>query len=55
MKKEVVSPVLTLLAMVLIIISRLMDAGKFDWIASAAFILILASAYNIWSIYKSSK
>lgn len=55
MKKELISPLLIILAMLLLIVSRIMDAQTLDWIAYAAIIIIIASAYNVVQIIKNSK
>jgi hypothetical protein len=55
MKKELISPLLIILAMLLLIVSRIMDAQTLDWMAYAAILIIIASAYNIMKIVKNSK
>ncbi len=38
--------------MILIVISRLLDEQKLDWIAYAAVAVIIASGYHMYSILK---
>lgn len=41
--------------MLLLIISRVIDEQTLDWIAYAAIVIIIASAYNIITVVKNSK
>ncbi len=55
MKKELISPLLTILAMILLIMSRIIDAQKMDWLAYVALVIIIASIIYIIKPIKSSK
>ena len=47
MKKELISPLLTMSAMILLIISRLLSSGGMDWIGYAAVVILIACAVII--------
>ena len=55
MKKELINPLLTILAMILLIMSRIIDAQKMDWLAYVALVIIIASIIYIIKPIKSSK
>jgi uncharacterized membrane protein YhaH (DUF805 family) len=55
MKKELISPLLTILAMILLIMSRIIDAQKMDWLEYVALVIIIASIIYIIKPIKSSK
>ena len=55
MKKELISPILSILAMLLLIISRLLTANEMDLLAYGALAIIIASIYHIYKIIESSK
>jgi cytochrome c biogenesis protein CcdA len=55
MKKELLSPLFTIIAMILIVISRLLDEQKLDWLAYAAVAVIIASGYHMYSTLKKTK
>lgn len=55
MKKELISPLLTILAMILLIMSRIIDAQKMDWLVYVALVIIIASIIYIIKPIKSSK
>ncbi|WP_411893916.1 hypothetical protein [Winogradskyella sp. A2] len=55
MKKELISPLLTILAMILLIISRVIDAKKVDWIAYAAIAIIIACIIVIFNSINRTK
>ena len=54
MKKEYWSPVLNMIAMILIIISRLLDDNNFDWLTIGALIVFVLSTVNLISLIKKS-
>lgn len=41
--------------MILIVISRLLDEQKLDWLAYAAVAVIIASGYHMYSTLKKTK
>ena len=55
MKKQYISPLLTIVAMILLLISRLISESSFDWLGVLAIIVILASAFGIYFEFKKSK
>jgi hypothetical protein len=54
-KKEYLSPILNMVAMILIILSRLVSGEGFDWLAIIAIIIFLLSAGSLISLLKKSK
>jgi len=55
MKKELISPVLSILAMLLVLVSRLSTENGMDLIAYCALAIVIASVYYIYKIIDSSK
>jgi hypothetical protein len=55
MKKEIISPALTILAMLLLIISRVISDKTLDWLTYMTIILIIVGVVNIVSIYRKDK
>jgi len=56
MKKELISPLLTLIAMILIIINRVLDSNRTgDIIAYLAFLVAGLSIFQIVTLFKNSK
>ena len=47
MRQNNMSLLFTIAAMVLLVISRLMDGNTLDWIAYAAIVIIIASIYHM--------
>ncbi|MGK0254935.1 MAG: hypothetical protein ACI9OE_002451 [Mariniflexile sp.] len=54
MKKEYFSPILNMIAMLFIILSRLISDNNFDWLALVALIIFLLSAGSLVSLIKKS-
>lgn len=55
MKKELLTPLLVIAAMILLIISRVGDAKKIDWIAYAAVAIIAVCIILIVNLVNKSK
>jgi len=54
-KKQALSPILTILAMVLLLISRLISEKSIDWLGYLAIAIIIVSVVSLVLIYKESK
>ncbi len=54
MKKQYISPILNMAAMILLIMSRLITDKGFDWLAIIALVIFLLSTGSLISIIKKS-
>ena len=54
-KKQALSPILTILAMILLLISRLISEKSMDWLGYLAIALIIISVVSLILMYKESK
>ncbi|MGJ8548493.1 hypothetical protein [Winogradskyella wichelsiae] len=55
-KREALSPVLTIIAMVLLLTSRLLsDDTSMEWLSYLAIVVIIAATVNLFLMYKKQK
>ncbi|GAA3777467.1 hypothetical protein GCM10022271_07090 [Corallibacter vietnamensis] len=55
MNKAYLSPILNMVAMLLLIVSRLISEKKFDWLAIAGCVIFLLSGISLFRLIKKSK
>ncbi|QNK76773.1 hypothetical protein [Winogradskyella undariae] len=56
LKREALSPVLTIIAMVLLLTSRLLsDDTSMEWLSYLAIVVIIAAIVSLFLMYKKQK